>query len=346
MIVRMDSRAQTIAIRPLEIKHLFDFAIRLYRANFSTMFLAMAAVQLPLSLLSLPLARKSIEIVNEMKTMQVSGRLPDQAWMMDKLTESIPVLLVALAVPIYQLFIMPLGNLTCARLAMQAALDLPENLNEALRFAVRRYWPTQVALALYLLPLLLLSVVILLFVLASQAAGSETGVLSFSLLGLSLISMGALAMLLLYPRVFAALSGIVQCREEAEGQGILAQGLWYLKRAYALSEGFYMRLVGLLLLMHFAVGFITQGISETTNLLLWLVSKVISGGNLSEEFLDPAGQQDMLVVGLTMIITIVVTLVLVPVWQCLKVLLYVDLRCRKEAFDLHLLLDRQARSKQ
>jgi hypothetical protein len=165
-------------------------------------------------------------------------------------------------------------------------------------------------------------------------------VLSFSLLGLFLIFLGGLAMLLVYPRFFAALSGIIQCREDPEGRGILAHGLWYLKRAYALSAGFYMRLVGLLLLLHFAVAFITQGISETSNLILWLVDAALSGGSITEEILDPARSQDMLVVGLTMMITMVVSLVLVPVWQCLKVLLYVDLRCRKEALDLHLLLDK------
>lgn len=336
----MDARAQTIAIRPLEIKHIFDFAIRLYRANFSSMFLAMAAVQLPLSLLSLPLALKSIEIIYEIQELDLSGRLPDTPWILDKIDQSLPVLLLAALVPIYQLFVMPLGNLTCARLATQAALGSPVSLGDALRFAMRRYWPTQVALALYLLPLLTLSVVILVFVLASQAAGSATGVLSFSLLGLSLISLGLFAMLLFYPRFFAALSGIVQSREDPEGSGILAQGLWYLKRAYALSEGYYMRLVGLLLLMHFAVAFITQGISQTTNLVMTLINSIVSGGNITEEFLDPAHQQDMLAIGLTMMITIVVALILVPIWQCLKVMLYIDLRCRKEAFDLHLLLDR------
>jgi hypothetical protein len=342
MIVRMEPRSPTIAVRPLEIKHLYDFAIRLYRANFNSMFLAMAAVQLPLSLLSMPLALKSIEIINELNTLQVSGRLPDQIWILDKLDESLPVLILAMLVPVYQLFVMPLGNLTCARLAMQAALESPVSLLEALRFARRRYWPTQVALAVYLLPLLLLSVLILVMVLASQAAGSETGVLSFALMGLFLISLGSLGMLLIYPRFFGALSGIIQCREEPEGTGILAQGLWYLKRAYALSEGYYMRLLGLLLLMHFAVSFITQGISEASNFILWLIDSAVSGGNLAEEIFDPARQQDVMVIGLSMMFTMVVTLVIVPVWQCLKTLLYIDLRCRKEALDLHLLLDREA----
>jgi len=343
MIVRMEPRSPTIALRPLEIKHLFDFAIRLYRANFTAMFLAMAVVQLPLSLLSMPLALKSIEIINEVNTLQVSGRLPDQLWILDKLDESIPVLILAALVPVYQLFVMPLGNLTCARLAMQAALEAPLSLVDALRFAKRRYWPTQVALAIYLLPLLLLSVIMLVMVLASQAAGSETGVLIFSLLGLFLISLGSLGMLLLYPRFFGALSGIIQCREEPEETGILAQGLWYLKRAYALSQGFYMRLLGLLLLMHFAVAFITQGISEATNFILWLIESAVSGGSITEDILDPARQQDVMVIGLSMMITMVVTLIIVPVWQCLKTLLYVDLRCRQEAFDLHVLLDREPR---
>jgi hypothetical protein len=258
---------------------------------------------------------------------------------MDRLDESLPHLIVAALVPIYQLFVMPLGNLTCAKLAMQAALGAPISLADALRFAKRRYWPTQVALATYLLPLLLLSVLILVLVMASQAAGSETGVLGFSLLGLMLISLGALAMLLLYPRFFGALSGIIQCQEDPEGTGILAHGLWYLKRAYSLSATYYMRLLGLLLLMHFAVVFITQGISEATNFVLWFIDAAVSGGSITEEILDPSRPQDIMITGLSMMVTIMVTLVIVPIWQCFKALLYLDLRCRKEAFDLHKLLD-------
>jgi hypothetical protein len=172
-------------------------------------------------------------------------------------------------------------------------------------------------------------------------AGSEVGILTSSLLGINLIMLAMLATLLFFPRFFMAVNGIIQTGEEPEGEGILAQGLWYLKRSYGLSQGLYFRLLGLLLLMFFAVYFITQGISDSAQLIILLVQGLMSGGSSGSEILSALQTQDPLAVGLGMAITTVFTLLIVPVWQCLKVLLYYDLRCRKEAYDLLMLLDAQ-----
>jgi len=336
----MDERRQLIALRPLEIKHLFDFAIRIYRYRFTAMFIAMAVAQLPLTLLSLPLWIKLIAAAGDLQAMQVTGGLPDMAWGLDLLDESLFALALAACVPLYQVFILPLANLTCARLATQTALNEQSTLGEAFAFARRRYWPTQVALAIYLLPLLGLSILLLLPVLAAQNSGNETAIISFAITGLVLIPLAGFTMWLFYPRFFMALSGIIQCSEDAEGQGILAQGLWYLRRAWELSTGHYARLGGLLLMMAVAVHFITQGVSEGTNLILILIDAIVSGADFAEQIFDPSQQQDVTLAGLTMTITAFVSLVIIPVWQCLKTLLYLDLRCRSEAFDLHVVLDR------
>ncbi|MBN2080644.1 hypothetical protein JW859_00415 [bacterium] len=336
----MEERRQLIALRPLEIKHLFDFAIRIYRYRFTAMFIAMAVAQLPLVLLSLPLWLKLIAAAGELQMMQLTGGMPDMAWAMDLLDQSLFAIALAGCVPLYQVFILPLANLTCARLATRTALNEEITLGEAFAFARRRYWPTQVALAIYLLPLLVLSLLILLPVLAAQNAGSETAVISFAITGLLLIPLAGFAMWLIYPRFFMALSGIIQCSEEPEGSGIMAQGLWYLRRAWELSAGNYARLGGLLLMMAVAVYLITQGISEGTNLLLALIDAAVTGANFADKIMDPSQQQDVTLAGLTMTITSFVALVIVPVWQCLKTLLYLDLRCRNEALDLHVVLDR------
>jgi len=337
----MDARAQPIALRPLEIKHLFDFAIRLYRGNFTAMFLAMAVVQLPYALLTFPLLLKILDFSNAFTDLQVSGRYPDSAFFLDQVDSLAWAGVLMLLAMAYQVLITPLGNLACARLATMQLAGRGCELAAAFRFAATRYWPTQVAIATFVLPLLLLSIIVLLPVLAAQTAGSEVGILTSSLLGVNLIMLAMLATLLFFPRFFMALNGIIQTGEEPEGAGILAQGLWYLKRSFGLSQGLYFRLLGLLLLMFFAVYFITQGISDSAQIIILLVQGLMSGGSSGSEILSALQAQDPLAVGLGMAITTVFTLLIVPVWQCLKVLLYYDLRCRKEAYDLLMLLDAQ-----
>jgi hypothetical protein len=335
----MSAAVSRLPLRPLEIKHLYDFAIRIYRRNMGAMFLAMAVVQLPFSLLTFPVLLELVELGNELGTVSVTGQFPGRDFWFAKLDDGMLALIVMVIAFFYQVLITPLGNLACARLATAAAAGEPCDLRQAFAFARQRYWATQVAIAIFILPLLVVSLVVLLPVLAFQAAGDDVGVMMFALFGIALIEIAMLATALFFPRFFMALNGVIQASEEAEAEGILACGLWYLKRSFSLSQGFYFRLLGLLLLTLIAVYFITSGVSDSTNMLVMLIESGISGSSLEEEIFNPARPQDVRLVGLTLAVTTILTLVIVPLWQSLKTLLYLDLRCRKEAYDLQLLLD-------
>ena len=337
---------QPLALRPMEIKSIFDFAIRIYRTNVAPMFLAMAIVQLPFSLLTMPMILKLIDFSNEVTMLQNTGRMPDQTFMYEWLDEGIVVIVIMFVAFFYQVLVTPLGNLACARIARESIHGRATTLGEAFAFAKQRYWPTQVAIAIFVLPLLGISIFVLLPVLAFQTAGNETGIIAASVFGMILIIVAMPATVLFFPRFFPALNGVVQTEEEPEGTGILAQGMWYLKRSWGLTQGYYLRLAGLLILLSFAVNFITRGISETVNLVVTVIDAAVSGGSFGMDFFESMQTQDASTVGLVLTVTTVFTLVILPVWQSLKVLLYYDLRCRKEAYDLKLLLEDTERSRQ
>jgi hypothetical protein len=338
--LRVTSPAMLVALRPLEIKQLFDFAIRIYRQRFSALFLAIAMVQLPLGLVSIVVMIKVVTLVYELQQMTGSGAEPDTTWFMDHLDFGIQLVLYMLGAAAYQLLIMPLGTLACSRLAVCALHGTAPSLRDCLRFALKRYWPTQVALATYALPLLGLAVLTLIFVLIAQATGSDTGIITASVLGLILIFFGVIATVLLYFRIFPALIGIIQAAEELPPGGMASQGMWLLRRAWELTTGQFWRMLGLILLAAIAINFISKGIAEIINYLVHFISQ-ISQGLQFEDMLAKmvTSQQDPLSLGISMTLTTLVMLIFPPFFQCYQLLLYYDLRCRKEAYDLELLLD-------
>jgi len=332
-----------IVLRPWEIKHLFDFAIRLYRLNFVPMFLAMAMVQLPLSLIGLPFWLQLSGLGFDVQEWQARGEMPGpDFWYAhsDLLWWLIVMIPGALA---YQLLVMPLGNLTCAKLGTQSLLGEQWSFGQAFRFALTRYWPTQVALATFFLPLVVVSVFVLLPVLGAQLAGSSVGVISTALFALFMIMLAGAATSLMWFRFFPALFGIVQCSEPPEGPGIFAQGVWYLKRSYGLTQGYFWRLLGLLLLLYFAINMVQQGFNNTVNLVVSLAQAGMAGQTMGEGLISAMEAQDPLAYALILVLGILVSLVFLPVVLSFQVLLYFDLRCRKEGFDLlHYLRGEQA----
>ena len=263
----METNKNIFALRPLELKHFFEFAIRIYCFNFVPLFLCMAIVQLPISLLTLPLIVSIVEIQTSIMQMDQTGNLPGQDFFLEHLELGIWAAAMMLFSLAYQLLVLPLGNLACCRMANQAIFGHRLSLLEAFRFAKTRYWPTQVALATFFLPLLVLSLLLLLPVLAFSMAGDETGIFSSAMFALVLIFGGGGATFLLWFRFFPALVGAIQCNEEPQGEGIFAQGLWYLQRAYGLSGGYYLRLFGLLYLLWIIVSFINSGFNHCKSII-------------------------------------------------------------------------------
>jgi hypothetical protein len=329
-----------VALRPLEIKQLFDFAIRIYRQRFPAMFLAMAMVQLPLSLLGIVVVLKLVIVMAELQQMTSTGSEPGMDWLLQHVDTAVMLAVVMLVAAAYQLVITPFGTLACARLGVRALHGESPSLGECLHYTLKRYWPTQVALATFVLPLLVLAVLTLILVLIGQATGSEAAIISGVIIGFALILLGAVATFLLYFRLFPALAGIIQSAEELPPGGMGSQGVWLLRRAWELTTGQYWRMLGLIVLAWFAIKTISRGISESVNYLVFLFVEIIRGTQ-GEDILTNMmfGSPDPLGMGITMTIATLITLIFPPFIMCYQLLLYYDLRCRKEAYDLELLLE-------
>jgi hypothetical protein len=323
----------------LEIKHLFDFAILLYRRRFTPMFLAMAMVQLPLSLVSIFLLLKFVGLSIEIQEMATTGMEPGYEWLVGQLDFGIVLAAFIVGGAFYQLLVMPLGTLTCARLATSALRGEDISFAEAFAFARSRYWQTQVALATFVLPLLGISVVVLLLVLAAQMAGSESAVIGLSIFGLVMILLGSLATAVMYFGFFPALAGLLQAAEDPPPGGILSQGVWYLKRSWALTRRHFWRCLGLILLLAIAINLVSRGLGESINYLVTIIYEIAQGTS-GEDMVNNMlfGQPDMVPMGIAMALASVIALIFPPYVQAYQLLLYYDLRCRQEGYDLRLLL--------
>jgi hypothetical protein len=328
-------------LRPLEIKHLFDFSIRLYRSAFAPLLLSMAMVQLPAALLTLPFFVAMVNLMNELQGMANTGAMPNEAWALQHIGYAIGAIVLVVGSLAYHLMVLPLANLTCAKLAVSSAFGTPVRFDQAFRHALTRYWPTQVALATYFLPVLALSLLLLIVVAAFSVAGATTGVIAASVFALLAIPAGLFATLLIWFRFFPALAGILQTLEEPQGENIFTQGVAYLRRAYELTRGYYWRLFGLYILLVIAISFLTRGISGSAELAYYL-GRALTAREGAEQVLNSAlsGKVDAWMYGIVMTAAMLASVFFAPLMMCFEVLLYLDLRCRKEAFDLVMLLRR------
>ena len=325
-------------LRPFEIQHLFDFAIRLYRSSFIPMLLAVAMVRLPMGLLSLPWLLMLLKVNTEMQEMVAKNQTPDLAWLEQHMDLAVWGAAFLFGTITYQLLVMPLGNLACSRLAVQAMHNEPVSFAEALRFSLSRYWPTQVALAVYFLPLLVISLLMLLPVLIFSLAGEAAGIAGAAAIALFVIMLAWLATALLWVRLFPALAGIVQAAEEPDTVGIVAQGMWYLKRAYAMTGGYFWRLFGLCILMLFATAFIVGGIQQGLQILVLIVQALIYHKGV-QEITNAYYQPGFMAQGYMIMAGYIVRLLVPALMICFQTLLFYDLRIRKEGYDLQLMLE-------
>ena len=340
MIYAVQQPAQFV-LRPLEIKHIYDFAIRLYRARFAPMFLSMALAQLPVSLVWISITIALVRFQQDLMTAQGKGDLSTSDWMLSQADKGIWVAGLLLFAMAYTLLVWPLGALTCSCLASRTLLGEEVSLAEAFRFAKSRYWPTQVALATFGLPMVVLALIMLIFFLA-LTAGAPGGAVGGAVSAILLIFAGMAVTLLMWFRFFPALMGIVQCAEEPEGRDMFAQGIWYMKRSYALTQGYFLRLLGLSLLLNFAVGLVQRGVSESVQLVYMIIHAVNSGSASAEKLFEQVAvtQSDPIYFAIVIGAASIVSLLFPGLMVCFEALLYYDLRCRKEGFDLLHLLGR------
>jgi hypothetical protein len=334
MIYAVQQTSQFV-LRPLELKHIYDFAIRLYRARFTAIFVSMALAQLPVSLVGLSIGLMAVQFQQLVLQAQNTGQMDNFDWMLSQVDKAYWVGGLLLFLAAYSLLVWPLGALTCARLASTALTGGQESLREAFKFALSRYWQTQVVLAVFALPILVLALICLALTLLAATAGSAATAAS-SVTALMLIFTGLFVMFLAWFRFFPALSGIVQVVEEPIGIGVFAQGIWYLKRSYGLTQGYALRIFGLTFLLSLATGFIQRGVTESIQMVYLLLAMLNAGDASPEKLLTQMNtmQSDPLSFGLLLTVASLVSLLFPGLLMCFETLLYYDLRCRKEGFDL------------
>lgn len=330
-----DRPRQFFALRPLELKQFFDFAIRLYRANFSPMFIAMALADLPMHLLGAVTVYQISQLLMDVQALQITGKEPDSGFFLQYADRILPLLIFTLCALAYYLFALPLGLLACSKLAVQTLLNEPWTLRQALDFARSRYWPTQACLFLYALPLLLVSLLLLLPVLAFSQSGNDSGTIGSAVLALFLIWMAGLATMLLFFRFMPVLSGSLQAIEAPPPGGVFEQASWYLRRSWELTRGYYGRLLGMAFLCNFAIGIFQNGIFRTVNMVVQLVqlASASKGGFESAIKLMTENPSSGGLV-FTVIVASATAMFFPPIQIAFQSLLTVDLLCRKEGFDI------------
>jgi hypothetical protein len=337
-----------LPLRPLEIKQLFDFAIRTYRARFVPIVLLTAITQAPMAAATTLMVFHFTTFAQAMQGSldDPNAELPDPLVL---LNENLPTWILvgtvfALAA-LFQLALLPLVNVAVSRLIACYLLGEECTAREALAFAGERYWATQVALATYLLPLLVLALIVLLPVAALSASGDAAAIGAAAFFAVVLIWLGGLATWAMYFRYFPALTGALQALEDPPLgiRGAGAEGLWFLKRSYGLTARFFWRCVGLTTLYSFAIAFVQNGVSRSVQLLVWLVylpSHLPSGGGEQQLVAIVESSNDPTVVAWSLALTSLFLLLTPGLTLCYQNLLYWDLRFRREGLDLELLLAR------
>lgn len=341
----MSTPQNRFVLRPLELKHLFDFAIRLLRFNFVPMLLSMAMVNLPIALLGIPMMIKFVGFAETFQDPTVIGSMSEADIFNTILLEEMDWLILGglgiLFIALYQLLVSPLGLLTCARLAARALDGFRDSFDDAFRFALTQYWATQVALATFFLPTVVMALVVLLLVLAVNAAGGQTAMIVVISIGIFLITVMLIVTPLMYFRFFPVLSGVLQASEENPEEGMVAQGLWYLRRSFGLTTGHYFRVLMMMFLLSIACNMIQSGLRSTIEMGFGIYNYMSTGNNNFNQYLiqQSEGNTDPMQLGVMMALVAVFTVIFPPYWQCFKLLLFNDLRCRKEALDIYRLLE-------
>ncbi len=333
------SQRHYFALRPLEIKQLFDFALRVYRANLAPMFLTMAIAEFPMYLLGSFFTYKILQLSVDLQAASATGAQPDLAFFSKYVDDLLPLGIFGLLAAVYYLLALPLAYLTCSKLVLQGLLNEPWSLSRALEFARGRYWPTQGAMFIFAMPVLLLALVLLLPVLAFSQSGNDSGTAITAVIALMLIWFGAIATWLLWFRFFPALIGAVQASEAAPPASIFAQAAWYLRRSFELTRGHFWRMLGLIVIYMFAVGMFQNGIMRTISTVSELITMGQSLRDGGENFLQLMSQTPP---AESMIFALVLFSAIGLFFPALQiaylVLLYIDLRCRKEGLDLEIAL--------
>jgi hypothetical protein len=147
--------------------------------------------------------------------------------------------------------------------------------------------------------------------------------------------------MLLWYRLFAAICGAVQSLEAPPPGSPFSQGMWYLRRSYELTRGQFWRSVGLLFCYSLAAGMIQNGIFRTIQFVVeafFAASQYRGGADFEQIITSISAQPNPWMLATELGLYSLISLVFPPLAIVFQLLVYMDLRCRKEGYDLQRIL--------
>ena len=300
-----DSQA-VFELRPMGLADMLDAVIRLYRHNFGILVRIAAVIFVPLGLLQVASTAAAVGGID------MEAPTP---------TMTVPMMTVlggAGLVVYFLLFLlsMPIMQGAMAKAVAQANLGEKTSVKDAYRFALRRWARLLgatilyglVSLAVVAVPLIPAAVLIGGAAFAGDAAGPQFGIAGIltGIVGM-LIAM-VLSIWVTFKLVFGPLAVVLEDQAPVEA----------LRRSWDLTNGHWVRVVATL----FVIGLLTAA-------LTYMVAIPVQIAGALVQVSSPAGGQALAAAG-----TVVAQLFLQPIQIVASVLLYYDLRMRKEGFDL------------
>jgi hypothetical protein len=293
-------RAQTVG-------ELLDSAFTLYRRNVPLILAISAVVQLPLAVFSYVIYRLTgiTNTVTRLQQLSSNGTL-NQQQLSDLGASLAAVLAVVFSIALLQsLVVQPIATAAMTRAVGDIYLDHPSSVGSAYRAVAQRIWSVVgVALILFGVGIALIAVMSALLVGALYAFGSAGAVVL-----VILVPVVVFIAILVYTRWLFAAPIVMLERIGARAA---------LRRSWQLVRGFTPRVFGITLL----VGLITGILGAIVGALLGVVTQV--------------GDENLRLI-LNQLATLIVAVLIQPITFIVVVLLYYDLRIRKEAFDIEML---------
>ena len=293
-----------LELRPMNLADLLDAVIRLYRHNFAVLIGIAAVVHIPLGVLQIVssvLTTAGFDLESPSPTIEIST--------------AIGFLGIALYWALFFLT-MPIVQGAMARAVAQVHLGEDSSIVGAYRFALRRWFKLLVATLLQglahivaiILPLLPAGVLIGQAVIVAGGAMPEIGVSMIVVSAIGLLAGMAIWTIVLIKLFFGPLTVVLEDRGPVEALG----------RSWRLTGGHFVRVA----LTMFIVIMLTV-------VLTYAIVIPAQIGSIALQFVSMAGAQALS--GASMMFA---QLLLQPVQLVATVLLYYDLRMRKEGFDL------------
>jgi hypothetical protein len=225
-----------------------------------------------------------------------------------------------------------------SRMAYQQLINQPETLQASTQALVRSHWKflaLALWLGLFMVGVFILAYLFLLFtaLVATFLATQLTGAIGI-LLMIVLLLLGFVGFLLIIIRFYSNWF-VAELPLAVEGQ---MAALDSIGRSRQLSSPFVSRIL-LVILVSFLVTLPLIALSNTPSLLSYgeLLSQIqrIQAGDMTAAS-SPMSANYYLLQGVSVILSLLLELLVVPFWQAIKSVIYFDLRSRREGNDLQL----------